>query len=82
MVETAALQVPSLSDRVLRAMERIEYRLATDTADRERIFNLRYRAYLREGAPSLRGKQAIWAARSANVPVELKEAKCVLVGRV
>lgn len=50
MVETAALQVPSLSDRVLRAMERIEYRLATDTADRERIFNLRYRAYLREGA--------------------------------
>lgn len=50
MVESAALQAPSLSDRVLRSLERVEYRLATSTADRERIFNLRYRAYLREGA--------------------------------
>ena len=43
MVETAALQVPSLSDRVLRAMERIEYRLATDTADREEQQEPRWR---------------------------------------
>lgn len=50
MVETAALQVSSLTDRVMRSLERIDYRLATSAADRERIFNLRYRAYLREGA--------------------------------
>jgi hypothetical protein len=50
MVETAALQASSLNDRVLRSLERIEYRLATAATDRERIFNLRYRAYLREGA--------------------------------
>lgn len=50
MVEASAAQVSSLTDRVMRSLERIEYRLATSTADRERIFRLRYRAYLREGA--------------------------------
>ncbi len=50
MVETAALPGSSLADRVLRSLERIEYRLATSAADRDRVFNLRYRAYLREGA--------------------------------
>ena len=50
MVETAAPQVPSLTDRVMRSLERVEYRLATSQTDRDRIFRLRYRAYLREGA--------------------------------
>lgn len=34
----------------MRALDRIEYRLAVSPQDRERIFHLRYQAYLREGA--------------------------------
>lgn len=50
MVHAVAHQALSLTDRVLRALERIEYRLAVSEIDRERIFALRYQAYLREGA--------------------------------
>ena len=32
-------------------------------------------AFPRDGAPSLRGKQAIWAARGSNAPCALKEAE-------
>ena len=44
-------------------------------ADREILLYLGADAYFREGAPSLRGKQAIWAARGANAPCVLKEAE-------
>ena len=50
MVHAAAHQALSLNDRVMRALDRIEYRQAVRPADREFIFNLRYHAYLREGA--------------------------------
>jgi len=50
MVLAVAHQTLSLNDRVMRALDRIEYRLAVDADARDRIFNLRYRAYLREGA--------------------------------
>lgn len=50
MVHAVAHQALSLNDRVMRSLERIEYRLAISPQDRERVFNLRYHAYLREGA--------------------------------
>lgn len=50
MVHAVTHQPLSLTDRVLRALERIEYRRAVSDLDRERIFALRYQAYLREGA--------------------------------
>lgn len=50
MVHAVAHAALSLSDRVLRTLPRIEYRLAVTPEDRERIFRLRYQAYLREGA--------------------------------
>lgn len=50
MVQAVAHQGSSLTDRVMRALERIDYRQALSHEDREQIFNLRYRAYLREGA--------------------------------
>lgn len=50
MVHAVAHQALSLNDRVMRALDRIEYRQAVGPQDREQIFNLRYHAYLREGA--------------------------------
>jgi hypothetical protein len=55
MVALAAVSVPAeqgmnLSDRVLRLLERVDYRRAETAEDREEIFRLRYAAYLREGA--------------------------------
>ncbi len=50
MVQAVALQGSSLNDRVMRALERVDYRQALSREDREQVFNLRYRAYLREGA--------------------------------
>ena len=44
-------------------------------AERTLLLYLGADAYLRDGAPSLRGQQASWAARGANVPVALKESK-------
>lgn len=38
------------SDRVLRLLERVEYRRAESPEDKDAIFRLRYDAYLREGA--------------------------------
>ncbi|HJZ43696.1 MAG TPA: hypothetical protein VJ233_08235 [Hyphomicrobiaceae bacterium] len=40
----------SLTDRVLRLLERVDYRRAETAEEREAIFRLRYAAYLREGA--------------------------------
>jgi hypothetical protein len=39
-----------LNDRVLRLLERVDYRRAETERDKEAIFCLRYSAYLREGA--------------------------------
>jgi hypothetical protein len=41
---------PSLSERVLRLLERVDYRRVETAAERETIYKLRYAAYLREGA--------------------------------
>ena len=46
-----------------------------DAPERTLLLYLGADAYLRDGAPSLRGQQAIWAARSANVACALKEAR-------
>jgi hypothetical protein len=44
-------QSPSrFSERVLRLLERVEYRLAETPEDKDAIFRMRYDAYLREGA--------------------------------
>jgi N-acyl-L-homoserine lactone synthetase len=40
----------SLNDRVAELLERVDYRLAESTKDRDAIFRLRYHAYSREGA--------------------------------
>jgi hypothetical protein len=45
-----AAQSSSLSDRVLRLLERVDYRRAETLEERDAIFRLRYAAYLREGA--------------------------------
>jgi hypothetical protein len=45
-----AAQNSSLSDRVLRLLERVDYRRAETAEEREAIFRLRYAAYLRESA--------------------------------
>lgn len=45
---------PRLCERVHRALERVEYRMASTHAEREAIFKLRYAAYLKEGAISPR----------------------------
>jgi N-acyl-L-homoserine lactone synthetase len=41
---------PSLSDRVMKLLERVDFRLADAPDEREAIFRLRYWAYLRAGA--------------------------------
>src|SRR5882672_10984845 len=41
---------PSLIDRVLQLLQRVDYRRADTPDEREAIFALRYDAYLREGA--------------------------------
>ena len=42
----------SLSDRVAQLVDKIDYKLADSSEQREAIFRLRYRAYMREGAIS------------------------------
>jgi N-acyl-L-homoserine lactone synthetase len=39
----------SLSDRVARLLDKIDYRLADSSDDREAVFRLRYQAYTRDG---------------------------------
>lgn len=46
----ALLDHMSLSQHRAALLERVEYRLAETAADREAIYRLRYRAYLKEGA--------------------------------
>ena len=48
----ALLDNLSLSQHRLALLERIEYRLAETAEDRDAIYRLRYRAYLKEGAVS------------------------------
>ena len=52
LLSVAASPGPSrnLADRVHGLLERVDYRLAETTEEREEIFRLRYHAYLREGA--------------------------------
>lgn len=38
-----------LSDRVLRALERVEYRCARTSVEKEAVYRLRYEAYIRQG---------------------------------
>ena len=45
-----AVRGESLADRVLRLLERVDYRKADAAEERDAIFRLRYAAYLREGA--------------------------------
>lgn len=57
MHESAAHQSLALSNRVMRSLERVEYRLAVTPQDRDAIFRLRYQAYLREGAITSRADE-------------------------
>src|SRR5712671_1669953 len=52
LVSVSAPAIPgrNLTDRVLALLERVDYRRAETTEEREAIFRLRYNAYLREGA--------------------------------
>jgi len=56
MVAIVSASVPltisnqSLNNRVMELLERVDYRLAQTAGDRDAVFRLRYRAYLREGA--------------------------------
>ena len=52
-MSTPATALPSgFVGRVARLLERVEYRRAVSEADRQAIYELRYEAYLREGAIS------------------------------
>lgn len=59
-VQASAAPTTNLADRVLGLLERVDYRRAETTEDREAIFRLRYGAYLREGAipPNAEGRFA------------------------
>src|SRR5205085_10668277 len=52
LVSVSAPVMPgrNLTDRVLALLERVDYRRAETTEEREAIFRLRYNAYLHEGA--------------------------------
>jgi hypothetical protein len=41
---------PTLSDRVMALLERVDYRLAATPQEKDAIYQLRYKAYVREGA--------------------------------
>jgi hypothetical protein len=49
-VPEPAVAGPTLSDRVMSLLERVDFRRADTAEDREDIYRLRYAAYLREGA--------------------------------
>ena len=49
-VSAAAMPGRNLADRVLGLLERVDYRRAETTEERDAIFRLRYKAYLHEGA--------------------------------
>jgi hypothetical protein len=49
-VPAPAMPGKSLSDRVLELLERVDYRRADTSEEKEAIFRLRHAAYLREGA--------------------------------
>jgi GR25 family glycosyltransferase involved in LPS biosynthesis len=62
-----------VGDTVRALVAAIEVGLAAH--ERTLLLYLGADAYIREGAPSLRGKQAIWAARGASDTITLKEAE-------
>ena len=49
-VPEPAVAGPTLSDRVMSLLERVDFRRADTAEDRDDIYRLRYAAYLREGA--------------------------------
>jgi len=51
-MSSASQSRQSAGSRVLELLDRIDYRLVESVEDREEIYRLRYRAYLREGAIS------------------------------
>jgi hypothetical protein len=53
----------SFSDRVLRFLERVEYRIARTDSDREAAFRLRYDAYLRNDLLEQRADRRIFDPR-------------------
>jgi N-acyl-L-homoserine lactone synthetase len=46
----SSISNPSLTDRVLALLERVDYQRAETAEDRDTIYRLRYQAYLKEGA--------------------------------
>lgn len=46
----SAARVTAVADQKLDALENVDYRLALTAEDKDEIYRLRYRAYLREGA--------------------------------
>jgi len=50
MSAVAKIGVPSFSDRLFAALERVDYRLIASAEDRDAVYRLRYDAYLREGS--------------------------------
>ena len=50
MVALAIADRPSLADRVMALLDKVEYRRADSPQEREAVFRLRYTAYLREDA--------------------------------
>ena len=50
MVALRAVSPPTLTDRVLGLLERVDYRRAETPEDKDAIYRLRYQAYLQEGA--------------------------------
>lgn len=50
MVALVSVAKETLNDRVMGLLERIDYRLAETAAEKDAIFQLRYKAYLHEGA--------------------------------
>src|SRR6478672_6671815 len=49
-MRSAAKSTAVISERSTDPLEHVDYRLATTPEDKEKIYRLRYRAYLREGA--------------------------------
>ncbi|HSK29684.1 MAG TPA: hypothetical protein VLA17_06940, partial [Candidatus Limnocylindria bacterium] len=50
MTAVAKVATTSFSDRIFRALDRVDYRCIESAEDRDAIGRMRYEAYLREGA--------------------------------
>jgi hypothetical protein len=68
-MDSSIASVPSrFADRVLRLLERVEYRIANAAAEREAVFHLRYQAYLRNGLLTPRADERLYDARYDDAP--------------